>query len=144
MVSCEQTSGAQWLASLRSGQDHAQNPERPGGNQQQSSLRLAGYLPLAGWVPTGAEPAAWAALRRGNLLLDLEVSHYRDATGYSPLLQNGAPRIQRRNTARLEYQFSVAKTLQWTIGAEWVQQRSSLDLFRLQSYGPYTALRVSW
>ena len=144
VVSCEQTNGAQWLASLRSGQDRAQSAERPGGNQQQSSLRLAGYLPLAAWVPAGAEAAAWAAWRRGSLLLDLETSHYRDATGYSPLLQNGALRIQRRYTARLEYQFSVAKTLQWTVGAEWVQQRSSLDLFRLQSYGPYTALRASW
>ncbi len=145
VISCERSSGAQWLASLRSGQDMARSADRPGGHQQQNSLRLAGYLPLAGWAPTDIHTVApWAVLRHGGLLLDVETSRYSDATGYSPLLQNGALRTLRRHTARLEYQFSVAKTLQWTIGAEWVQQRSSLDLFRLQSHGPYTALRASW
>ena len=148
VIACESPTGAQWLASLRAGQDAARNPDRPGGHQQQTSLRLAGYLPLAGWAPAATDPAAsatpWAALRNGGLLVDVEASHYRDATGYSPLLQNGALRTLRRHTARVEYQFSVAKTLQWTLGAEWVQQRSSLDLFRLKSYSPYTALRTSW
>ncbi|MDR6155136.1 tetratricopeptide (TPR) repeat protein [Acidovorax delafieldii] len=144
VISCERSSGVQWLVSLRSGRDAARSSERPGGGQQQNSLRFAGYLPLAPWASAEARTLPWDVLRHGGLLLDVEASHYRDATGYSPLLQNGALRILRRNTARLEYQLSVAKTLQWTLGAEWVQQRSSLDLFRLQSHGPYTALRVSW
>lgn len=139
-LSCENPSGAQWLASLRAGQDKAQDPARPGGDQQQTGVRLAGYLPLAAWWPG----ATYAGIRRGGLLLDTEASRYRDAIGYSPILQDGQVRALSRQTARIEYQFAVAKKLHWAIGAEWVRQRSSLNLFQLQSHGPYAAVRASW
>lgn len=139
-LSCEKPSGAQWLAALRAGQDMAQDNARPGGDQRQTGVRLAGYLPLAAWWPHTRH----AAVQQGGLLLDTEASWYHDATGYSPILQDGQVRSLSRQTARLEYQFTVAKKLHWAIGAEWVQQSSSLSLFRLQSHGPYLALRASW
>lgn len=132
---CERDNGAQWLASARAGLDAAQHADRPGGNQHQYSLRLAAYLPLAPW---------WRSATASGLLLDAEASHYRDATGYSPLLGQGAVRTLQRQTARLEYQFTLRQAWQWSVGAEWVYQRSSLELFRLQSHGPYIALRTQW
>lgn len=132
---CERESGAQWLVSARAGLDAAQHADRPGGNQRQYSLRLAGYLPMAPW---------WPGATHGGWLLDIETSHYRDATGYSPLLGNGTVRTLQRHAARAEYQFTMNRAWQWSVGAEWVHQRSSLELFRLQSHGPYIALRTQW
>ena len=134
-LSCGRENGVQWLVSARAGLDAAQSADRPGGNQRQYSVRAAAYLPAA---------IGWRSAAAGGVLLDLEASHYRDATGYSPLLAHGAVRTLQRQTARLEYQHTSAQGWQWVIGAEWVHQRSSLDLFRLQSHGPYIALRNQW
>lgn len=139
-LSCENAGGIQWLGSLRAGRDMAQDMARPGGDQQQAGVRLAGYMPMSVLLPG----VRHVGILRGGLLMDAEASRYRDAAGYSPILQNGAIRTLARQTARIEYQFAVAKTLHWTVGAEWVRQRSSLELFQLQSQGPYTALRAIW
>lgn len=139
-MACERANGSQALLSLRAGQDLAQDSARPGGDQQQASIRLAYYTPLAAWAPKAKQ----AALRAGGLLVDAESSRYQDATGYSPVLQGGMVRTLTRQTARLEYQWAVAEKLQWVVGAEWVRQRSSLELFQLRSHGPYTALRAIW
>lgn len=139
-LACERESGSQALLSLRAGQDSAQNSTRPGGDQQQASLRLAFYSPLSAWN----RQAKYAALRAGGMLFDVEVSRYQDAAGYSPVLQGGAIRNLNRQTARIEYQSAVAEKLQWVVGVEWVRQRSSLELFQLRSHGPYTALRAIW
>lgn len=138
-LSCE-NSGSQGLVSLRAGEDRAQDAARPGGHQRQTSARVAFYTPLAIWLPD----MQYSAIRRGGLLIDAEASRYHDATGYSPVLQDGMVRTLSRQTARIEYQWVVAKKLQWVLGAEWVRQRSSLDLFQLQSHGPYVALRSVW
>lgn len=127
-LSCDRPSGAYGLVSVRAGRDLAQDSARPGGDQNQASLRLAGYAPMP----------------RGGLLLDAEVSHYRDSTGYSPLLENGAIRSLNRQAWRVEYQHLVAPKLQWAWGFEWIRQSSSIALFGLQSRGPYAALRSSW
>ena len=80
----------------------------------------------------------------GSVLIEAELTTSQDTTGYSPLLGNAAVRDTRRITARLEYQRTLGARLLGTIGAEWSTQDSNLDLFRVQSWGPYAALRLLW
>ena len=129
--SCQQPTGFQWLIGLKMGRDAAQDPARPGGDQSQSSVRLAGYLPLA---TTG---------QRG-LLLDFEQSQQTDASGYSPIIDDGSIRSVSRRAARLEYQQTLAVGAQWLLGLERVAQSSSVTLFQQDNWGAYGGLRVSW
>lgn len=140
--SCEQLSGVQWLLGLKAGRDAAQQAERPGGDQTQASLRVAGFWPLAALLPDAG--AALAGLRRGGLLLDFEQTELMDARGYSPIMDSGRTRSVSRSAARLEYQQPIARSVQWVLGAEWVAQRSSLALFRQDNWGSYTGLRLNW
>jgi hypothetical protein len=129
--SCESAMGGQWLLGLKAGRDTAQDNARPGGDQRQASLRVAGFLPLTG-------------LQRGGLLLDFEQSQQLDSRGYSPIIDSGRTRVTWRRSARLEYQYPVSPAAQWVLGAEWVAQTSNLALFQLHSRGGYGGLRVSW
>lgn len=129
-VSCETTGGTQWLLGLKAGHDAPDNPARPGASQQLHSLRLASYKPLTAW-PAG-------------LLLDIEINHQQDTSGYSALIESGRNRSLVRRTARLQYQHNTSNTTQWVIGTEWVNQTSSLPLFGLRSWGSYTALQLAW
>ena len=129
--SCQQPTGLQWLLGLKTGRDAAQDAARPGGDQSQSSVRLAGYLPLA------------ATGQRG-LLLDFEQSQQTDASGYSPIIDDGGIRSVSRRAARLEYQQTLAVGAQWLLGLERVAQSSTLPLFQQDNWGAYSGLRVSW
>ena len=129
--SCQQPTGLQWLLGLKTGRDAAQDPARPGGDQSQSSVRLAGFMPLA-------------ALGRRGLLLDFEQSQQTDASGYSPIIDDGGIRSVSRRAARLEYQQTLAVGAQWLLGLERVAQSSSLTLFQQDNWGVYSGLRVSW
>lgn len=119
----------QWRVQLRTGRDQPRQPQRPGGAQHETSLRTTLSLPQG-------SAGAW--------LLDAELSHTRDATGYSPLLERGARRRQSRATLRLEYQHTWRPGLQWLAGLEAVAQPSNLPLFSLHSSGVYLGLRGSW
>ena len=140
--SCEPPTGGQWLLGFKAGRDAAQDAARPGGDQQQASLRLAAFLPLTSLRP--ATSPALTGLWRGGIVLDLEHSQHQDAKGYSPILESGRTRTLSRNAARLEYQHPLSSTTQWLLGAEWVAQSSNLPLFRLDSRGAYTGVRLSW
>ena len=129
--SCVQPSGLQWLLGLKTGRDAAHDMARPGGDQNQSSARLAGFLPLA------------ARGHRG-LLLDFEQSQQTDASGYSPIIDDGSTRSVSRRAARLEYQQILAPGAQWLLGIERVAQSSSLTLFQQENWGAYSGLRMSW
>jgi tetratricopeptide (TPR) repeat protein len=129
--SCQQPTGLQWLLGLKTGRDAAQDAARPGGDQSQSSVRLAGYIPLA------------ATGQRG-LLWDFEQSQQTDASGYSPIIDDGGTRSVSRRAARLEYQHTLAVGAQWLLGLERVAQSSSLPLFQQDNWGAYSGLRVSW
>ena len=126
---CSLPSGRQWQLTARAGRDQPANPERPGAAQDQYSLRAYARNPLG---PQGA----W--------LLDAEASHSRDATGYSPLLDNGRSRTISRLTMRAEYQHTLAPGLLALAGIEGVVQHASLPLFSLRSRGLYAGLRASW
>ena len=108
------------------------DPNRPGGKQSFTSLRSVGIWPASAMGLAGA------------LLLDLDYTHTRDASGYSPLLDNAAVRTTRRVTTRLEYQRPLSKSLRLTVGGEWSYQDSNLELFKVRGWGPYAALQAQW
>lgn len=122
--SCNTPTGGQWQVSAKAGHDRPANLERPGGEQTVANMRVFATT--------------------GSLLLDLELSHARDTTGYSPLLDNNAVRHTSRINTRLEYQHQFGQRTVGTLGAEWSNQQSNLPLFKLQSWGPYAALRYVW
>ena len=129
---CSAAGGGQWQISAKAGRDRPQDPDRPGGEQSVASVRGIVLWPLSGLQIAG------------NVLVETELTTSQDTTGYSPLLDRAAVRSSRRTTARLEYQRAMGARLLGTIGAEWSTQDSTLALFRVQSWGPYAALRLLW
>ena len=132
--SCAPLGRAQWLLALKTGLDSASTLERAGGDQRQTTLRVAGFMPQA--VGADGGRSYWVA--------DVELSLAQDRSPYSALLESGSPRTLQRTTVRLEHQRSVGATWQWVLGAEWTAQQSNLPLFTSQSWGPYTTLRWGW
>lgn len=130
-TSCALEGQSRLLLSLRQGADRPIDASRPGGTQTSTSLRALVYAYLNAW----GEDA---------LLVDLEHTLQRDDTGYSPILEGGAVRNQRRNTLRLEYQKALSRSAQWLIGMERQVQDSNLELFRSDNSGAYTSLRWMW
>jgi hypothetical protein len=80
----------------------------------------------------------------GLLNADFEIAKYADSNGYSALLESGRTRTMTRYSTRLEYQHPIARSSHWVIGLEAARQKSNLELFQLQSAGPYLAWRASW
>lgn len=123
-----------WQASLRLGEDSPDQPERAGGRQQQSLLRLV------------AVGQGWRA--RDQWLVDGEVYLQNDTTGYSALLQDAARRRISRQALRAEYSFPLSEAgvqgWQLALGLEWQRQRANLVLFQQRSKGAYLALRTQW
>lgn len=140
--SCSEPGGLIWLAGLKAGRDMAKDALRPGGDQTQTNLRLAAYMAVADALPPSS--ALPTALLRGNVLADIDFGYFKDSRSYSDLIDSGRLRTTNRAAARLEYQYPVTKSAQWAFGAEWVSQRSSLELFRQQGWGSYAALRAAW
>lgn len=128
-----------WLATLRTGQDRPQDPARPGGVQTQTSVQLQLQAPAA-LLLAGAQ---------GHLQISAEWSASRDATAYSPWLDNGAVRRIEKQAVKFEYFKNLNKNPaigHWQLhgGLEWVQHQSNLVLFGLRSWGPYVGLRFGW
>ena len=130
---CASAAGGQWQFSTRIGQDRPQDPSRPGGEQTLASLRSVSI-----WS------AATLINLPGAIVLDLDINHARDTTGYSPLLDNAAVRTTSRITTRLEYQRPLSEHLRLTVGGEWTYQHANLPLFRVQGWGPYITLQAQW
>ena len=141
---CDQSSGVQWQLGARWGQDRVSEPDRPGGDQQQRSVRGSAYLPVrSSLLVLGLQPetASWAS---GALLLDAELSWQKDEAAFSPLLGNGAVRSTRRTQLRLEYQHPLSRQWQLQVGWETIRQRSNLDLFLLRNRGLYLSVRYGF
>ncbi len=141
-LSCEPPQGAQWLLGLKAGRDVADNPERSGGDQNQFSLRAAGFLPLS--ALTSLQNSPLAPLGKGAITADFEASYYQDSTGFSPFLESGRTRSMERYSLRLEYQYPIARHSAVVTGLEATRQKSNIDLFQVQSSGPYMTFRASW
>jgi hypothetical protein len=123
-----------WQALAIHGTDRPDDPERPGGAQRQSLLRLTGL-----WGP-------W--------LMELDAERRRDAAVHSALLGDERRDVSRR-AARIEWRRMVRAPwdagpapagagLELRLGVEWSRQRANLELFGAQSWGPYVALRHVW
>lgn len=132
-VQAPQTAALQaWQISVRWGRDLPMQSERPGGAQNQGSLRL--LILGAGWGP------------RHDWLLDAELFYQRDTRGYSPLLQGNARRQLARLVLRAEYGLPLESASAWQLvmGVEWQRQYANLPLFQQKSHGAYVALRRQW
>lgn len=140
-VSCDSARGAYWAIDLRLGQDRAQDPVRPGGDQQQAGLGVSFFLPFASPVP---DVVSLYPARPSALVLTYEYATQRDAKGYSPLLDDGRTRSVERQSARVQIQQAAGKGSQWVWAVEWLAQTSSLALFQQQSWGASLGYRVGW
>lgn len=142
---CERPGGVQWQLGVRWGLDGAGQPDRPGGDQRQRSLRGVAYLPVRAWLPASLQPQepteAWA---KGALLIDMEQTWLKDHAAFSPLLASGAVRDTQRTQLRLEYQHPLSRQWQLQAGLEAIRQRSNIDLFLLRNRGFYLSVRFGF
>lgn len=144
--SCQFSGGAQLTIGLKAGKDRPSDAARPGGTQQQTSLKAATYLPQSFFslgAPFVGTPTPVSRALNG-FLLDMEISQQRDSNGYSPIVDSGRSRIVSRLAARIEYQYNFSRSFQAFFGVEWVEQASSIALFGSNSRGGYSGLRSSW
>ena len=118
----------QWEVRLHLGQDNPLDERRPGGKQDQWSLQIGKAYTVEGGTILAA---------------DFAYQWRRDASGYSPLLENNVRRTVQRATARLEYRWAV-KGLSPFVGFEWVEQRSNLPLFGLRNRVIGAGIRAAW
>lgn len=126
---CHASLGGQWQLVARAGRDEPQQNARPGGAQDQFSLRAYARRPVGG---------------QGAWVFDVEASHSQDAVGYSPLLDNGRRRRIGRLSVRAEYQQPLAPGILGLVGVEAIEQHANLPLFSLRSQGVYAGLRAVW
>lgn len=131
-LACAAGSGGQLQIISKLGHDRPQEANRPGGSQILASVRGIGV-----WMMSGLGV-------KGTVLLDVEHTSTRDTTGYSALLNDSTVRSTRRTNMRVEYQRPISQHLLATLGAEWSNQSSNLELFRVHGWGPYAALRLAW
>lgn len=109
---------------LRGGEDDARG-DRPGGNQRQADVRVAWVGPLGG----------------GSLMADLLYAHQRDASGFSPLLENNATRRLNRVSLHVEYAYPLAPSWSLLASFDTTVQRSNLPLFDLSGRAVYLGVR---
>lgn len=119
---------------FRAGTEAPRDANRPGGSQRLMELRLRGAW--GGW--------AWEA----------DTGQLTDTTGYSPLIEAGAVRMQTRGSARLERSLlggqgwmakgcSICGQHQLLIGLEAQRRRSNLKLFESNNLGLYFTFQVT-
>jgi hypothetical protein len=129
---CQSKGSAAWLLAASRGQDLNTDPARAGGPQAETALR--------------------AMAKKGPVLVELEADYKKDSSLYSVLLSNSVRKIARVGS-RIEWQgsispsgFSIAQLpeLQMQAGVQWSYQKSNLQLFRQQNWGPYVGLSRAW
>lgn len=122
-----------WLLDLRVGRDKPESEARPGGKQRSegAGIRLAGSV--AG---------------RAQLEISWRSSWARDALGYSPLLENNAPRRISLHQVSVELSAPVYRGTDQRIDAvlKWqgARQGSNLPLFQYKANSTYGGLRWMW
>jgi len=122
---CQAEAGGAWLLAASSGSDKNTDPARAGGPQ--------------------TETAARAMVKVGSLLLELEADYKKDTSVYSVLLSDSVRKIARLGS-RIEWQGTLAQfpQVQAQAGVQWSYQKSNLQLFRQQNWGPYIGLSRAW
>ena len=83
--------------------------------------------------------------RWGAVLIDLEADLKKDRSIYSILLSD-RPRKIARAGARIEWQsvLGAYPDVQVQAGLQWSHQKSNLQLFKQQNWGPYIGLSKAW
>jgi tetratricopeptide (TPR) repeat protein len=109
---------------LRLGKDFART-DRPGGDQRQQDVRIAWLRPLG----------------KGSLVADMLYTHQRDASGFSPILENNAARRLERFSLHLEYAHPFAPGWSALASVDTTLQRSNIDLFDLSGRAFYVGVR---
>ena len=105
------------------------NAGRAGGNTQRTELTAvltAEFKPR--WVLEGL----------------LSMSMANDQDGYSPLLNNNAPRRTRRIQTRLQLQFPLYGPIDGVIALEHVRQNANIDLFDQRGTSVWTGIRYGF
>ena len=122
---CQAEAGGAWLLAASSGSDKNTDPARAGGPQ--------------------TETAARAMVKVGSVLLELEADYKKDSSVYSVLLSDSVRKIARLGS-RIEWQGTLAQfpQVQAQAGLQWSYQKSNLQLFRQQNWGPYIGLSRAW
>ena len=115
------------LVQVRAGTDRPLDSTRAGGAQRQTSLRIGKRTPI------GAN----------RLALEWETSRQQDEAGYSLLLGNNARRSIHREIYRLEYLWQLGGWSPYA-GVEWVNQRSTLNLFEFRNAVATLGVRARW
>lgn len=115
-----------WNIQLNAGRDRA-DADRPGGDRQQTGLRLdySHPLPHATWVGK------------------LEWQRNRDATGYSLLLENNSPRKMDIYNLALEYRWKTPFGAPY-LALEWLEQRANLPIFNIRNLIAGVGIRGRW
>jgi len=122
---CQAEAGVAWLLAASTGSDKNTDPARAGGPQ--------------------TETAARAMVKMSSLLLELEADYKKDTSVYSVLLSDSVRKIARLGS-RIEWQGTLAQfpQVQAQAGVQWSYQKSNLQLFRQQNWGPYIGLSRAW
>lgn len=120
-----------WQLQARVGSDHPDDAVRAGGRYQQQELRALWQHASGPW----------------RLSADYQLTAQQDATGYSPLLANGARRRQVRHALALEASAPIAQAGQgwrWYAAVELSRQHSNLQPFATARHAISLGLRREW
>lgn len=131
-MQCVAPAGVRWAAAVRSGHDTPSDATRPGGTQRLGSLRTTVHLPIT------------QVADNTGLMLQYEHATQDDANKYSDLIESGRLRSVRRQLLRIELTRPAPAAGQWVLGADWLAQTSSLNLFRQKAWTASLGYRISW
>ena len=122
---CQNEEGQALLVAASGGQDNNTDPARAGGAQSESAARVMG--------------------RWGAYLVEMEADLKKDSSIYSVLLSERVRKIARAG-ARVEWQGTLVAypEVQVQAGMQWSHQKSNLQLFKQQNWGPYIGLSKAW
>ena len=122
---CQNSQGQALLLAASGGRDNNTDPARAGGVQSETAARIMG--------------------RWGAVMVELEADLKKDSRIYSVLLSDSMRKIARAGF-RIEWQGSLVAypDVQVQAGVQLSHQRSNLQLFRQQNWGPYIGLSKAW
>ena len=122
---CQNDEGQALLVAASGGQDNNTDSARAGGAQSESAARVMG--------------------RWGVYLVEMEADLKKDSSIYSVLLSDRVRKIARAG-ARVEWQGTLVAypDVQVQAGMQWSHQKSNLQLFKQQNWGPYIGLSKAW
>ncbi len=120
--------GDDLLVELGAGRDVPARDSRPGGAQDQLTLRLARHFPAG----AGA-----------GLTVEYEHGRRADREGYSALLEHNARRRLRRNALRVEYRWMHRGASPY-VSFDWFRQDANLPLFEVKNRILMLGVRIAW